>query len=87
MYLEYFGVENSPGYDERTRYKLKAYRENDIAVVPVYPPHLRSDLARTVIDGVRHVLGERLGDLDQRLRYAPPRTRTGPDSFSLYSRR
>ena len=42
LLVEYFGINGSQGYRDRTRHKLKVYEENQLTVLPVYP----NDLAR-----------------------------------------
>ena len=80
VYVEYFGRENDPVYDERTRYKLESYARQQIAVVPVYPSTLRNNYEKQIIGGIHQCTANRLADLERRI-CRTPQARRGRGSY------
>jgi hypothetical protein len=65
VFIEYFGMENDPVYDERTRHKLKTFRNNDIDVISVYPSTLRGDYKEYILNELHQNVSGRMSDLEQ----------------------
>ena len=93
VFIEYFGMENNPRYDEQSRYKLDVYQQNAIDVIPVYPYHIRSDYGNYILRQTQRYLSGRMSDLEQKLsvyssqRFSRPIVRSrGYGSFSRSSK-
>ncbi|OVE73925.1 hypothetical protein BVX94_02300 [bacterium B17] len=43
LLVEYFGVNGNQGYRDRTKHKLKVYRENQIPVLQLYPQNMQGN--------------------------------------------
>ena len=65
VFIEYFGIENDPVYDERTRYKLKTFKENDIDVISVYPATLRGNYQDYILNELHRNVSGRMSDLER----------------------
>ena len=88
VFIEYFGVENDPVYDERTRYKLNAYKSSDIAVVPVYPETLKGNYEKTILRGIHQTIQKRVTDLEYKIkRFYPKPYQSNRRSSPNYSKR
>ena len=78
VFIEYFGIENDPVYDERTRHKLETFRENDIDVISVYPSTLRGDYQDYILNELHRNVSGRMSELERTIanysahRNAPP---------------
>ena len=68
VFIEYFGIENDPIYDQRTQYKLDTYRSSDIAVVPVYPETLKGNYEKTILQGIHQTIQDRVTDLEYKIK-------------------
>ena len=78
VFIEYFGIENDPVYDERTRHKLKTFKENDIDVISVYPATLRGNYQDYILNELHRNVSGRISELERTIanysghRNAPP---------------
>jgi hypothetical protein len=91
VFIEYFGMENDPVYDQRTRHKLDAYRKSDIAVVPVYPVTLKGNYEKTILKGIHQTVQNRVTDLEYKIKRFYPKPYQSnqrlPVSYSRRSKR
>ena len=60
-----FGIENDPVYDERTRYKLKTFKENYIDVISVYPSTLQGDYQEYIFNELHRNVSGRVSELER----------------------
>lgn len=65
VFIEYFGIENDPVYDERTRHKLKTFRENDIDVISMYPTTLKGNYQEYILHELHRNVSGRMSDLER----------------------
>jgi hypothetical protein len=65
VFIEYFGIENDPVYDERTRYKLETFHENYIDVISVYPSTLRGKYQDYILNELHRNVSGRMSDLER----------------------
>ena len=65
VFIEYFGIENDPVYDEGTRYKLKTFKENDIDVISLYPATLKGNYQEYILNELHRNVSGRMSDLEQ----------------------
>jgi hypothetical protein len=78
VFIEYFGIENDPVYDDRTRHKLKTFKENDIDVIPVFPATLRGKYQDYILNELHRNVTGRMSELERTInnysvhRIAPP---------------
>lgn len=60
--IEYFGINGSHEYEERTRHKLNVYQENQFDVIPLHPRDLtgnwQDDLLRKIDSHLEHRLAD-----------------------------
>ena len=73
IFIEYFGMENDPGYDARTRHKMQAYQQAKLDVIPVYPEHLKGDYERYIMQEILRTMSHRLSDLEEKIGAFPIR--------------
>ena len=64
--IEYFGINGSQGYRDRTRHKLKVYEQNQIEVVPVYPNDMEGRWQERLLRRIDDRLENRLSDYRER---------------------
>ena len=84
--IEYFGIENDPYYDQRTKHKLDAYRKNGIDVIPLYPANLRGDFGSYIFKRIYQTLDRRLSDLEEKIaQYRGQGTFSNHPILGLYS--
>ena len=67
VFIEYFGIENNPVYDDRQRHKLKTFKENDIDVISVYPSTLKGNYQKYILHGIHQCVYDRLSDLEKKI--------------------
>ena len=67
VFIEYFGIENDPIYDDRTRHKLDVYKQNSLDVIPVYPSHLKNDYSGYILNELYRNVSGRMSDLEQKI--------------------
>ncbi len=78
VFIEYFGIENDPVYNERTQHKLKTFKENDIDVISVYPATLRGNYKDYILNELHLNVSGRMSELERMInnysghRNAPP---------------
>ena len=65
VFIEYFGIEDDPVYDLRTRHKLETFRENDIDVIPVYPATLKGDYQDYILHELRRNVSGKMSELER----------------------
>jgi len=86
IFIEYFGMENDPVYDERTKHKLEAYRNSEIDVISVYPSHLEGNYERYILKEILRTMSHRLSDLEQKIENFPVRNAvTYPQTIRSYT--
>jgi len=86
IFIEYFGMENDPVYDERTKHKLEAYRKSEIDVISVYPSHLAGNYERYILQEILRTMSHRLSDLEQKIENFPLRNSvTYPQIIKSYT--
>lgn len=57
---EYYGINGKPEYTERTQHKQKAYEENQLDVIPIYPEHLQNNYQDRIIRNINEILYRRI---------------------------
>ena len=62
LLVEYFGVNKNQEYAERTRHKLRVYKENRLDVIPLYPQDISGTLQTTLLNKIDSILEKRLID-------------------------
>ena len=73
--IEYFGINGNQGYRARTRHKLKVYEENQLTVLPLYPPDLaRSTWRQDLLGRIDATLDGQLSDYRGRVGRAQPQS-------------
>jgi hypothetical protein len=73
IYIEYFGMQNDPSYDRRTRYKLDAYRKAGLDVISLYPSDLTGHYERYILKEIVRTISGRLSDLEGKIDNFPYR--------------
>ena len=72
--IEYFGINGSQGYRDRTRHKLRVYEENQLTVLPVYPSNLaQRGWHQNLLRRIDTTLERQLSDYRGRIRPGPCR--------------
>ncbi len=85
IFIEYFGMENDPVYNERTKHKLAAYRNSEIDVISVYPSHLEGNYEGYILKEILRTMSHRLSDLEQKIEHFPARsTEVYPQTIKTY---
>ena len=86
IFIEYFGMENDPVYDARTKHKLEAYRNSEIDIISVYPSHLEGNYERYILREILRTMSHRLSDLEKKIENFPVRNAvTYPQTISSYT--
>jgi len=67
IFIEYFGIQNDPEYDQRTDHKLKAYHNSNIDVISVYPTTLQNNYKNYILGEMHHIMDNRLSDLELKI--------------------
>ena len=62
LIIEYFGVNKNPEYAERTRHKIRVYKENRLDVISLYPQDICNTLQTTLLNKIDSALEKRLID-------------------------
>jgi len=65
VFIEYFGIEQDPEYDARSRHKLSTYQKNHIDVIPVYLHHLKADYGGYILDELHRCVSGRMSQLER----------------------
>jgi len=65
--IEYFGINGSHDYRERTKHKLKVYEENQFEVVDLYPADLRGSWHQRFLNRIDSTLEHQLADYRRRI--------------------
>ena len=60
--IEYFGINGSQGYRNRTTHKLKVYEQNQIEVIPMYPRDMEGHWRERLLKRIDNRLEYRLND-------------------------
>jgi hypothetical protein len=58
--IEYYGINGKPEYTDAVRYKQKAYEENQLDVIPIYPEHLQNNYQDRIIRNINQILYRRI---------------------------
>jgi hypothetical protein len=56
MYIEYFGLEGNPEYDESTLKKLESYQRQQIDIISICPKHSQNGLESYLLNQIQHSL-------------------------------
>jgi hypothetical protein len=59
VYVEYYGVQGNADYDQGILEKQAAYKESGLAVIPVYPSHLRDKWPHYLVREIQEVANYR----------------------------
>ena len=62
LLIEYFGINKNQEYAERTRHKIRVYKENQFDVIPLYPQDICGALQANLLGKIDSVLEKRLID-------------------------
>lgn len=65
--IEYFGINGSQGYRDRTRHKLKVYEQNQIEVIPWYPGDMEGRWQKRLLKRIDDRLENKLDDYRGRI--------------------
>jgi hypothetical protein len=58
--IEYYGINGKPEYTDAVRHKQKAYEENQLDVIPIYPEHLQNNYQDRIIRNINQILYKRI---------------------------
>ncbi len=73
IYIEYFGMQNDPSYDQGTKHKLQTYRKGGLDVIALYPLDLEGNYERYILREIVRTISSRLSDLEQKIDKFPDR--------------
>lgn len=76
--IEYFGINGSQGYRNRTRHKLKVYEQNQIEVIPLYPNDMTGCWQDRLLKRIDDRLESRLNDYRGKIAEAGVASRAYP---------
>ena len=65
VFIEYFGIESDPFYDERTQHKLETYKKNEIDIISVYPSTLKGNYQEYILNELHRNVSGRMSALEQ----------------------
>jgi hypothetical protein len=60
MFVEYFGIDGDPGYDERTRHKMEVYKKAGIEGLFLKSDSMKGDWPTRIIGQIEDILKNRL---------------------------
>ena len=82
LLIEYFGINGSQGYRNRTKHKLKVYEQNQIEVIPLYPNDMNGCWQDRLLKRIDDRLENRLNDYRGRIAEAGVASRAYPERRS-----
>jgi len=65
--IEYYGINGNPEYSDAVRYKQRAYKENNLDALPIYPEHLKNDYRSHIARNVKQALYKRINNFENTL--------------------